>query len=115
MLRSDPQSRPSVSKLLQDDFFSSGYLPPRLPTTCLTMAPRFAPELLSSVYRKPLHEINNSMQNSRRFLIAYFIWIIYKYPAVFTWTLLSRLAPRAGYTTDDWNKKCGKLRYIVDA
>ena len=59
MLRSDPQSRPSVNKLLQDDFFISGYLPPRLPTTCLTMAPRFAPELLTTVQRKPLHEINN--------------------------------------------------------
>ncbi|CAK8671148.1 serine/threonine-protein kinase PLK1-like [Clavelina lepadiformis] len=60
MLRSDPQSRPSVSSLLSDEFFSSGYLPPRLPTTCLTMAPRFAPELLQSAQRKPLHDINNT-------------------------------------------------------
>nr|CAB3264950.1 serine/threonine-protein kinase PLK1 [Phallusia mammillata] len=59
MLKSDPTSRPAAHSLLQDEFFTCGYLPPRLPTTCLTMAPRFAPELLHVAQRKPLHEINN--------------------------------------------------------
>uniref|UniRef100_H2YAF7 Serine/threonine-protein kinase PLK n=1 Tax=Ciona savignyi TaxID=51511 RepID=H2YAF7_CIOSA len=61
MLRNDPQSRPSVHGLLQDDFFTGGYLPPRLPTTCLSMAPRFTPALLNSAQRKPLHDINNEI------------------------------------------------------
>uniref|UniRef100_F6TJJ7 Serine/threonine-protein kinase PLK1 n=1 Tax=Ciona intestinalis TaxID=7719 RepID=F6TJJ7_CIOIN len=60
MLRNDPPSRPSVHNLLQDDFFTCGYLPPRLPTTCLSIAPRFTPALLNSAQRKPLHDINNA-------------------------------------------------------
>jgi len=74
MLRSDPQSRPTVQSLLQDEFFTSGYLPPRLPTTCLTMAPRFAPELLSTAHRKPLHDINNGVYGVVPDELLVFLW-----------------------------------------
>ena len=29
-----------IMTILQDDFMTMGYLPPRLPVSCLTMAPR---------------------------------------------------------------------------
>uniref|UniRef100_UPI00358F74AD serine/threonine-protein kinase PLK1 isoform X2 n=1 Tax=Myxine glutinosa TaxID=7769 RepID=UPI00358F74AD len=55
MLRGDPGTRPSVEDLLKDEFFSDGYLPIRLPTTCLTMAPRFS---IVPPSRRPLSDIN---------------------------------------------------------
>ncbi|XP_078414582.1 serine/threonine-protein kinase PLK1 isoform X2 [Cetorhinus maximus] len=60
MLRSDPSARPNIHELLNDEFFTSGYLPVRLPTTCLTMAPRFslAPGGIDSSMRRPLTELN---------------------------------------------------------
>jgi len=41
LLQADPNLRPTMCQILQDEFFYSGYLPPRLPTTCLSMPPRF--------------------------------------------------------------------------
>jgi len=60
MLQGNPNHRPSVDDILTDDFFKYGYLPPKLPTTCLTIAPRFSAELLLSAVRKPLSDIHNS-------------------------------------------------------
>jgi len=59
MLQSNPDARPGIDAVLNDDFFTSGYLPPKLPTTVLTIAPRFHPDLLNT-QRKPLHDINNT-------------------------------------------------------
>ncbi|XP_020365256.1 serine/threonine-protein kinase PLK1 [Rhincodon typus] len=63
MLRSDPSARPNIHELLNDEFFTSGYLPVRLPTTCLTMAPRFslAPGGIDSSMRRPLTELNKDV------------------------------------------------------
>ncbi|XP_072124563.1 serine/threonine-protein kinase PLK1 [Mobula birostris] len=63
MLRSDPSARPNIHELLNDEFFTSGYLPVRLPTTCLTMAPRFslAPGGIDSSMRRPLAELNKDV------------------------------------------------------
>ncbi|KAK2533578.1 Plk1 [Columba guinea] len=60
MLRSDPATRPTISELLNDEFFTSGYIPSRLPTSCLTIAPRFsiAPSGLEQNGRKPLTALN---------------------------------------------------------
>ncbi|NXX96049.1 PLK1 kinase, partial [Centropus bengalensis] len=60
MLRSDPATRPTIHELLSDPFFTSGYAPSRLPTSCLTVAPRFpvAPSGLESAVRKPLTTLN---------------------------------------------------------
>ncbi|NWS75054.1 PLK1 kinase, partial [Crotophaga sulcirostris] len=60
MLRSDPATRPTIHELLDDEFFTCGYIPSRLPTSCLTVAPRFSiapcgPELSG---RKPLTALN---------------------------------------------------------
>ncbi len=41
LLQADPTLRPTMGQILQDEFFFSGYLPTRLPTTCLSMPPRF--------------------------------------------------------------------------
>ncbi|XP_022094087.1 serine/threonine-protein kinase PLK1-like [Acanthaster planci] len=60
LLKNNPHERPSVDSLLEDTFFTSDYLPPKLPTTCLTVTPRFAP----LVTRKPLKEINAKDENA---------------------------------------------------
>ncbi|XP_040212467.1 serine/threonine-protein kinase PLK1 [Rana temporaria] len=60
MLRSDPATRPTIDELLTDEFFTTGYIPARLPTTCLTVPPRFsiAPSSIDPSFRKPLTAIN---------------------------------------------------------
>ncbi|NXL42579.1 PLK1 kinase, partial [Podilymbus podiceps] len=60
MLRSDPATRPTIDELLNDEFFTTGYIPSRLPTSCLTIAPRFsiAPSGLELNGRKPLTALN---------------------------------------------------------
>lgn len=61
MLHADPTLRPSMSDLLADEFFTSGYAPVRLPTSCLTVPPRFsiAPSSLDpALLRKPLSALN---------------------------------------------------------
>jgi len=59
MLRGDPSRRPNIEEVLEDDFFHFGYMPSKLPTSCLTVQPRFHPELLQSVQRKPLSDLNH--------------------------------------------------------
>ncbi|XP_033751628.1 serine/threonine-protein kinase PLK1-like isoform X1 [Pecten maximus] len=61
LLKADPTDRPNMEKMLDDEFFTCGYLPSRLPTSCLTMAPRFDTLAKSeSLSRRPLHEINRA-------------------------------------------------------
>lgn len=42
MLHAEPSLRPSVAELASDEFMTGGYAPLRLPTSCLTLAPRFS-------------------------------------------------------------------------
>lgn len=60
MLQTDPTARPTIHELLSDEFFTSGYIPARLPITCLTIPPRFsiAPSSLDPSNRKPLSVLN---------------------------------------------------------
>uniref|UniRef100_A0A4W2E8U8 Serine/threonine-protein kinase PLK n=1 Tax=Bos indicus x Bos taurus TaxID=30522 RepID=A0A4W2E8U8_BOBOX len=60
MLQPDPTARPTIHELLNDEFFTSGYIPARLPITCLTIPPRFsiAPSSLDPSNRKPLTVLN---------------------------------------------------------
>eukprot|EP00092_Neocalanus_flemingeri_P004714 GFUD01005079.1.p1 GENE.GFUD01005079.1~~GFUD01005079.1.p1 ORF type:complete len:583 (+),score=174.31 GFUD01005079.1:133-1881(+) len=60
LLQHDPEKRPSVAEILKDDFMTMGYLPPRLPVSCLTMAPRFDTKNNASLIarRTPLMEVN---------------------------------------------------------
>ncbi|XP_060561432.1 serine/threonine-protein kinase PLK1-like [Ruditapes philippinarum] len=61
LLKADPTERPNMDNILEDEFFTSGYLPSRLPTSCLTMAPRFDTLAKSeSMHRKPLLELNGT-------------------------------------------------------
>lgn len=41
MLRPEPMNRPTMQEIIQDEFFTSGYLPSCLPPSSLSMAPRF--------------------------------------------------------------------------
>jgi len=60
LLQHDPLKRPTVDDILKDDFITMGYLPPRLPISCLTMAPRFDTKANASLIarRTPLVEVN---------------------------------------------------------
>lgn len=59
LLQKDPAKRPDMTTILKDDFFTSGYLPPKLPTSCLTTTPRFAP----TASRAPLSEVKGNKEN----------------------------------------------------
>lgn len=62
MLHADPTQRPTISDVQADEFFTSGYVPSRLPTTCLTVPPRFSMGPSAAVelnQRRPLTAINN--------------------------------------------------------
>lgn len=65
LLQNDPCKRPSVTEILQDDFMTMGYLPARLPVSCLSMAPRFDTKLNASLIarRAPLSDYNNVPQS----------------------------------------------------
>ncbi|KAG9467747.1 hypothetical protein GDO78_014400 [Eleutherodactylus coqui] len=65
MLRSDPATRPTIDELLTDEFFTTGHIPNRLPTTCLTVPPRFsiAPSTIDPSFRKPLTAINKGQDS----------------------------------------------------
>ena len=59
----EPNKRPSIKEILQDDFMTMGYLPSRLPVSCLTMAPKFDRPNMSMIaaqpqQRGPLTELN---------------------------------------------------------
>lgn len=54
-------SRPNVDQILKDDFMMQGYLPSRLPLSCLTMPPRFDVRLNNSIVaRRALGEVNQN-------------------------------------------------------
>ncbi|XP_059049548.1 serine/threonine-protein kinase polo [Achroia grisella] len=61
-LQSNPARRPSVDKLLQHEFFSSGILPAALPLSCLTTAPRTDQLESMSLNRRPLNEVHSNEQ-----------------------------------------------------
>lgn len=64
LLQDDPLKRPNVVKILEDDFITQGYMPSRLPTSCLTMAPRFDTKQQQLNKRGPLQEINKEIATS---------------------------------------------------
>ncbi|KAK1885685.1 Serine/threonine-protein kinase PLK1 [Dissostichus eleginoides] len=62
MLHAEPAQRPTIAELEVDEYFTTGYIPVRLPTTCLTLPPRFsiAPTTATELsQRRPLTAINN--------------------------------------------------------
>lgn len=64
-LQEDPAKRPSVEKLLQHQFFTSGIMPAALPLSCLTTAPRTDQLEKLALQRRPLHEINSNDDGRR--------------------------------------------------
>ncbi|CAL8354217.1 unnamed protein product [Boreogadus saida] len=62
MLNAEPSLRPTIVELQTDEFFTGGYCPLRLPTTCLTVPPRFsiAPSQAQELsQRRPLSALDN--------------------------------------------------------
>jgi len=72
LLRANPTDRPTMDQIIDDPFFTAGYLPNRLPTSCLTMVPRFDTVVKSSTDssaittttsgRKPLLDVNEGQR-----------------------------------------------------
>lgn len=64
MLQQEPEKRPDIEAILNDDFMTCGPLPSRLPTSCLTTEPRF--DTLNATLtvhgRKPLLERNDGRE-----------------------------------------------------
>jgi polo-like kinase 1 len=56
----DPSKRPTVNNLIQDKFFTGGYIPTSLPTSCLVMAPKFNTVEQTLANKEPLKELNIS-------------------------------------------------------
>jgi len=64
LLQGDPAHRPNCDQILQDQFFSSGYKPTRLPVSCLTMTPRFDQRHQTQPFRRPLQDANCRATNA---------------------------------------------------
>lgn len=47
-LHPDPHKRPTLDKVLQDEFFTRGYLPSKLPTSCCDTAPNFSSAIITA-------------------------------------------------------------------
>jgi len=62
LLQPDPNSRPTMAHILDDEFFTCGFCPTRLPTTCLSMPPRFDRDLPNSMHQSMNHP-NQIMSN----------------------------------------------------
>jgi len=58
LLQDNPHHRPNIDTFLRDEFMTQGYMPSRLPPSCLTMAPRFDTKMAQIARRGPLQEIN---------------------------------------------------------
>ena len=60
LLQYEPARRPSVGEILKDDFMTMGFLPSRLPVSCLTVAPTFDTLMNASLIagRLPHTEVN---------------------------------------------------------
>lgn len=63
MLQADPASRPKIQSLSCTEFMVNGYTPPSLPTSALTMAPRF--DQFEKNTRTPLIEVTNCKSSSK--------------------------------------------------
>lgn len=83
MLHADPTQRPTITELQADEFFTTGYIPLRLPTTCLTVPPRFSMGPSTAVelnQRRPLTAINNKGNGAdHRHLVFRLLKIKWKY------------------------------------
>ena len=57
---------------MKHDFITLGYMPSRLPLSCLTMPPRFDTRLNNSIMaaRRPLGEVNREMVITQEMLIT---------------------------------------------
>lgn len=69
LLQPDPSNRPSMHQVLMDEFFSSGFLPHGLPTSCLSTAPRFDLLRSAEMARVPLAELKDGLKNAGNLLM----------------------------------------------
>jgi polo-like kinase 1 len=64
LLQHNPRKRPKIVKILSDDFMTTGYLPPRLPVSCLVTAPRFDTNLSSEFNAQCRREVRAARERA---------------------------------------------------
>ena len=70
LLQYEPARRPSVEEILKDDFLTTGFLPSRLPVSCLTVAPMFDTLMNDYViFLSPVTPLMASEASDRYFLL----------------------------------------------
>lgn len=65
MLRSQPSERPSLTEILQHEFFTAGYRPQTLPTSCCSSVPKF-PAVVATLPRSSTTESSPVCQESKK-------------------------------------------------
>lgn len=66
MLQPKPEARPTIIQLLNCSFIKNGFCPTSLPTSALTMEPRFDQQLLMAQMRSPLREMVPAQQTGNQ-------------------------------------------------
>lgn len=62
LLAPEPQQRPTIGQIHSYAFFSSGYHPKKLPTSCLTMAPKFPASNAAPPSVTPIRRVLSNVQ-----------------------------------------------------
>ena len=50
LLDANPDKRPNMDEILKDPFFTNGFIPEKLPISCLTNVPNFPEEALNGKF-----------------------------------------------------------------
>jgi polo-like kinase 1 len=64
LLQHNPRKRTKIVKILLDDFMTTGYLPPRLPLSCLVRAPHFDTNLSSEFNAQSRGEVRAAKERA---------------------------------------------------
>lgn len=65
-LQADPEKRPTISELLTYEFLTSGLIPAKLPTSCLTLAPRKSDIDRQDQHNLSVKDANGSIFTSKK-------------------------------------------------
>ena len=101
-----------MDQVLNDDFMTMGYMPSRLPLSCLTMPPRFDARMNNSIIsaRRPLGEVNREptplitneilqgiIEKRYRKYWMKFYYLMIAYFTPFIWLYFQLIANRSGW------------------
>lgn len=64
LLAAEPANRPTIHEILSYPFFTKGYMPHRLPTSCLTVAPKFNTAVVSGGHGDIVSCVSKSLHSN---------------------------------------------------